>query len=726
MQYLLRGWVAAAAIGMAGQATAAGSPLGLTIDLLAPATPCTASLCPADINIPALTSAPVGSSLFSYTTGPGSPTNYLSTITLDNANSATYPLICDEMSGSTAGPAGPVGFTTLFSNSSALGGGALGFGSGGSLSGIVDLSSMSYLAGSSQFEVALSFSNTARQQVMCYPIAPIGSVAAGAVAPVFAGNGTIAGDRIFLSNFENPLAGSTGEPWVSALTAISPTSTGASSLVYVLQIHNANKAIGWHVDFGYDTRYFGPVTQPPSAAATLWCVIGGTYSQPGAIPQINCQSKQVTLYPTYPVSSGDIQSATNSVYLQVSANAISSAATGNFTSVPATFYPALGAVFPPPGTYPQRLDNKVAVASANNMPVQSVGNIVCANTIPTACSVYDADGNLIGNINSSAGNLTQGQLNIAYTVSSDTVSLNPVAYFVSPSGGNTLPASSSPLLASNGTFNCPSSPILSTATPPTLSTTGATLGFTFAQQVGGGAYVPGTATCNVTFTTGSSSPFPLSNTQTFTITMQPSVVTHFSVSAPASSTAGSAFNFTVSALDAGNNVVPGYNGTVTFTSSDTSRQTVLPANSTLTNGTGTFSAMLVTAGNQTITATDTGSAITGTSGNVTVAPAAASKLSVAAPPSVTHGTPFNVTVFAYDSYNNIATSCNDTVQISSSDSAATSGSTPLPVSVTLANGSYGPESITINTVPPPSTQTVTATDTTAPSVTAGQATVTVN
>src|SRR5487761_2458963 len=106
MQYLLRGWVAAAAIGMAGQATAAGSPLGLTIDLLAPSTPCTESQCPADINIPALTSAPVGSSLFSYTTGPGSPTNYLSTITLDNANSATYPLICDEMSGTTAGPAG--------------------------------------------------------------------------------------------------------------------------------------------------------------------------------------------------------------------------------------------------------------------------------------------------------------------------------------------------------------------------------------------------------------------------------------------------------------------------------------------------------------------------------------------------------------------------------------------------------------------------------------------
>ncbi|MHB8679616.1 MAG: hypothetical protein ACYC7G_07770 [Rudaea sp.] len=521
MQYLLRGLVAAAAIGMAGQATATGSPLGLTIDLLAPPTRCTASQCPSDINIPALTSAPVGSSLFSYTTGPGLPTNYLSTITLDNTNPATYPVICDEMSGSTAGPTGPVGFTTQYSNPSALGGGALGFGSGGPLSGIVDLSSMSYLAGSSQFQVALSFSNTATQQVMCYPIAPIGSVAAGTVPPVFAANGTIAGDRIYLSNFEDPLSTNTTEPWVSTLTVGSLSST-SNQVVYVLQIHNASAAAtsGWFVDFGYDTAYFG-------STGGQWCVISPATAQPGNMPG-SCIQYNMLTSPRYTVNSSDVHSTavnagsvdnTNSVYLKVTLTAPAPPSTPitNWPTLPASFYPALGAVFPPPGTYPQRLDNKVAVASANNMPVQNVGRMVCANTIPTSCTVYDADGNLIAQ--PSPGSLTAGNLNFGYTVTGDTVSIDPVAYFVGTNGSTSLPGSPA-LVGSN--FNCPSSPVLSSTLPPTLSATGATLGFTFSQQVGGGSvYVPGTATCAATFTTGSGLPFRLSDTQTFTITMQP-------------------------------------------------------------------------------------------------------------------------------------------------------------------------------------------------------------
>jgi large repetitive protein len=81
------------------------------------------------------------------------------------------------------------------------------------------------------------------------------------------------------------------------------------------------------------------------------------------------------------------------------------------------------------------------------------------------------------------------------------------------------------------------------------------------------------------------------------------VATHFSV-VPATSTptAGTAFNFTVSALDASNGVVTSYAGMVHFTSTDP--QAVLPANSTLTNGMGTFSATLNTSGSQTLTATD--------------------------------------------------------------------------------------------------------------------------
>jgi len=86
----------------------------------------------------------------------------------------------------------------------------------------------------------------------------------------------------------------------------------------------------------------------------------------------------------------------------------------------------------------------------------------------------------------------------------------------------------------------------------------------------------------------------------------PPAATRFSVTGPASSGSTFAFTFTVTALDASNNPAPSYSGTVQFTSSDPAAK--LPPNSTLTNGTGSFSATLATAGFQTITATDTVSA----------------------------------------------------------------------------------------------------------------------
>jgi hypothetical protein len=98
--------------------------------------------------------------------------------------------------------------------------------------------------------------------------------------------------------------------------------------------------------------------------------------------------------------------------------------------------------------------------------------------------------------------------------------------------------------------------------------------------------------------------------------------THFSVTAPAAVVAGTAFKVTVTALDASNNVVDSYSGTVHFTSSDA--QAVLPDNSGLTNGTGIFAATLETAGNQTITAIDTATAtIMGVSSAIDVASAEA-------------------------------------------------------------------------------------------------------
>lgn len=93
------------------------------------------------------------------------------------------------------------------------------------------------------------------------------------------------------------------------------------------------------------------------------------------------------------------------------------------------------------------------------------------------------------------------------------------------------------------------------------------------------------------------------------------VVTHFSV-APATTTptAGTAFSITVTALDISNSTVATFSGTVQFTSSDS--QAMLPASLPITNGTGTGSVTLKTAGPQIITATD--NSISGSSSSITV------------------------------------------------------------------------------------------------------------
>ena len=146
-------------------------------------------------------------------------------------------------------------------------------------------------------------------------------------------------------------------------------------------------------------------------------------------------------------------------------------------------------------------------------------------------------------------------------------------------------------------------------------------GATFSGWTGSSCANPTATTCSFQVTSAT----PIAVGATFTAGS--GAATHFSVTAPAAATAGTAFNFTVTALTATNATATGYAGTVRFTSSDDGA--VLPANSTLTNGVGTFSATLNTMGNQTITATDTVTAtITGVSGTINVSTAATVQLIV--------------------------------------------------------------------------------------------------
>ena len=133
----------------------------------------------------------------------------------------------------------------------------------------------------------------------------------------------------------------------------------------------------------------------------------------------------------------------------------------------------------------------------------------------------------------------------------------------------------------------------------------------------------------------------------------------FTVTGAASTTAGSSYTITVTALTSSNAVATSYTGTVHFTSSDPLAK--LPANATLTKGTGTFTVTFETAGSQSITAADTSSGITGSDTGITVNPGAASHMAFVQQPtsgSVKTAISPAVTVELLDAYGNIVTTDN--------------------------------------------------------------------
>src|SRR5207302_248949 len=142
----------------------------------------------------------------------------------------------------------------------------------------------------------------------------------------------------------------------------------------------------------------------------------------------------------------------------------------------------------------------------------------------------------------------------------------------------------------------------------------------------------------------------------------------------------SGFSFVVTAQDQFNNTATGYAGTVHFTSTD--GPAVLPSNSTLTSGIGSFSATLRTAGSQTLTATDTSnSSITGTSNTIAVSAATATHSTVSPSRTAIGASGFSYVVTAQDQFNNTATTYAGTVHFTSTD-----GQAVLPSDTTLTSG----------------------------------------
>ena len=210
-----------------------------------------------------------------------------------------------------------------------------------------------------------------------------------------------------------------------------------------------------------------------------------------------------------------------------------------------------------------------------------------------------------------------------------------------------------------------------------------------------------------------------------TISVSPAGASTFTVGAPASATAGTAFSVTVTALDGYGNAATGYTGTVHFTGGGAGA--TLPSDYTFVagdNGSHTFTngVTLTQAGNRTITATDTSTgSITGTSATIAVSPAGASTLTVTAPANATAGTAFSATVTALDAYGNTATGYTGTVHFTGGGTGAT-----LPSDYTFTGTDSGTHTFNSVTLTAAGTRTFTATDTVTGSITGTSGTITVS
>ncbi|MHB1425746.1 MAG: Ig-like domain-containing protein [Gemmataceae bacterium] len=187
------------------------------------------------------------------------------------------------------------------------------------------------------------------------------------------------------------------------------------------------------------------------------------------------------------------------------------------------------------------------------------------------------------------------------------------------------------------------------------------------------------------------------------------VASSFAVKTSTSSTtAGTAVQVTVEAVDSSGQIVPSYMGTVHFTSSEGSA--VLPADYTFTaadKGVHAFSVTFKTAGSPTLTVSDPYSGISGTLSGFTVNPAAASQLLVVAPASVTVLTPLTLKVIALDPYGNKVANYTGTVHFTSSDVLDW-----LPADYTFTNADEGQHTFRSGLIMwQTGTSTITVTDT---------------
>jgi hypothetical protein len=176
--------------------------------------------------------------------------------------------------------------------------------------------------------------------------------------------------------------------------------------------------------------------------------------------------------------------------------------------------------------------------------------------------------------------------------------------------------------------------------------------------------------------------------------------------APAASTAGSVVGMTVALRDPFGNTAASYAGTMQLTATDP--RALLPAPTTYTAGDAgshAFSAVLLTAGSQALTASDTANAAIHCSAAIAVAHAAP-RLVLGLPSDANAGYPVTVSVTAKDLFDNPIPNYAAKVTFTSTDTG-TGAAAPAPITFTGSEGGIASTSATFVTL---GAQTLAASD----------------
>lgn len=316
--------------------------------------------------------------------------------------------------------------------------------------------------------------------------------------------------------------------------------------------------------------------------------------------------------------------------LPTSTEATSTEATSTF-SVKLTAYDANNNVATGyNGTVHFTSNDPSALLSPDTAMVNGVGNfgfgLLCAGSYPTTCTITATD----------ASNSLQT------TSSPITVTASTTDHMVLTASAPTLTAGASigVILAASDLYGYPDSSYAGTVR---ITGTDPNMSVQLSDPILGnipwtsGPLPQGTANLIITLNTAGVQTITATDTTTGAITgstygipVTPGSAVSLQISnAPSTTTPGSSFHATVSGVDAQGNVATSLTDTLHFTSTD--GQAVLPADSALVAGSGSFPFTLNTVGSQTLTATDkTHASLTVTSSAISVQQIGAASVRVVA------------------------------------------------------------------------------------------------